>query len=151
MDVKKTDLRMSLLMGASMSLILSRVGLLSAGRFTVGDFLKSFIISFPISLVLGLIIPGKKICDALIAKCNLVRESVSARMLEAFVMDLIYSPVMTFVMVYLAYRRAVSHGARIPFGPMLLKSELISFAVGFVLNYVMTPVFVRLVMRGNRR
>ena len=149
MDMKKIGMKMSLLMGLSMSFVLSRIGLLSSGKFTVGEFLKSFIISFLISMVIGLIIPMKKISDSLLVKFNAKAGTTKARVIEALVSDVLYSPLMTFIMVYMAYRQATSHGAKIPFGPMLLKSEIISFIAAFVLAYVLSPVFLKLLMKGN--
>ena len=149
MDMKKAGREMSLLMGLSMSCILTLIGLLSAGKFTVPGFLMSFLISFVVSVIIGMIIPMKNISDGLLKKFNLKAGTLKARVLEALVSDVLYSPLMTFVMVYLAYRQAVAHGARISFGPMLLKSEIISFIAAFVLSFVLTPVFMKFVMKKN--
>ena len=149
MDMKKAGCQMSLLMGFSMSCILTLIGLLSAGKFTVIGFLSSLLISFVVSVIIGMIIPMKNISDGLLKKFNLKAGTLKARVLEALVSDVLYSPLMTFVMVYLAYRQAVAHGARISFGPMLLKSEIISFIAAFVLSFVLTPVFMKFVMKKN--
>lgn len=141
---------MSLLMGLSMSCILTLVGMLSAGQFTIPGFLKSFLISFVISMCVGLIIPMKKVSDWVLKKCEARPGTLKARVLEALVSDVLYSPLMTLVMVYLAYRQATSHGARITFGPMLLKSELISFVAAFILSFILMPVFMSLVIKRNR-
>ena len=149
MNMKKIGLKMSLLMGLAMSFVLSRIGLLSSGKFTVTDFLKSFVISFVISLIIGLLIPMKKISDWLLNRFNAKPGTMKARIIEALVSDVLYSPLMTFIMVYMAYRRATAHGARIPFGPMLLKSEIISFIAAFILSFVLTPIFLKILMKGN--
>ncbi len=140
---------MSLLMGLSMSFILTIVGLLTAGQFTVPGFLKSFLISFVVSMIIGLIIPMRKVSNKVLKKLDARPGTLKARILEALVSDVLYSPLMTLVMVYLAYREATSHGARIPFGPMLLKSEIISFIVAFILSFILTPVFMKTVMKKN--
>lgn len=149
MDMKKVGHEMSLLMGLSMSFILTIVGMLTAKRFTVPGFIKSFLISFVISMIIGLIIPMKKVSDGVLRKCETKPGTLKARILEALVSDVLYSPLMTLVMVYLAYREATSHGARIPFGLMLLKSEIISFITAFILSFILTPVFMKIVMKRN--
>ncbi len=147
--MKKVGREMSLLMGFSMSCILTMVGLLTAKRFTVPGFIKSFLISFVISMIIGLIIPMKKVSDGVLRKCEAKPGTMKARILEALVSDILYSPLMTLVMVYMAYREATSHGASIPFGPMLLKSEIISFITAFILSFILTPVFMKTVMKRN--
>ena len=134
-------------MGGTMSFVLSLIGMLSAARFTVPGFLKSFLISFSISVVLGMLVPIKKISDSLMKKSNLKPGTLKARLLEALVADVAYSPVMTFIMVYMAYRQASAHGAKIAFGPMLLKSECISFLAAFILSFVITPLYTKLVFK----
>ena len=91
----------------------------------------------------------KKVSDGVLRKCDAKPGTLKARILEALVSDVLYSPLMTLVMVYLAYREAASHGARIPFGPMLLKSEIISFITAFILSFILTPVFMKIVMKRN--
>lgn len=150
MNMKKIGQRMSLLMGLSMSCVLTLVGLLSAGKFTVQGFLSGFAVSFVVSMIIGLIIPMKKVSDAVTGRCNRKPGTLKARLLEALVSDVLYSPLMTFIMVYIAWRQATAHGARIPLGPMLLKSEIISFIAAFILSFVLTPVFMNILMRKNR-
>lgn len=147
--MKKVGREMSLLMGLSMSCILTMVGMLTAKRFTVPGFIKSFLISFVISMIIGIIIPMKKVSDGVLRKCDAKPGTMKARILEALVSDILYSPLMTLVMVYMAYREATSHGARIPFGPMLLKSEIISFITAFILSFILTPVFMKTVMKRS--
>ena len=147
--MKKVGREMSLLMGLSMSCILTMVGMLTAKRFTVPGFIKSFLISFVISMIIGIIIPMKKVSDGVLRKCDAKPGTMKARILEALVSDILYSPLMTLVMVYMAYLEATSHGARIPFGPMLLKSEIISFITAFILSFILTPVFMKTVMKRS--
>ena len=150
MDMKKTGQKISLLMGLSMSCVLTLVGLLSAGKFSVQGFLSGFAVSFIVSMIIGLIIPMKKVSDAVTGRFNRLPGTLKARLLEALVSDVLYSPLMTFIMVYIAWRQATAHGARIPLGPMLLKSEIISFIAAFILSFVLTPVFMNMLMRKNR-
>ena len=149
MDMKKAGMKMSLLMGGTMSFVLSFIGLLSSGRFTIIGFLKNFLISFAIGALLGTIVPMKKISDRLIDRLDLERGSVKARIIESLVSALVFSPLMTFIMVYMAYSQAVAHGARLSFWPMLLRSEIISAICAFVLSFIISPVYARLIF-GNR-
>ena len=151
MDTRKAGIRMGLMMGGTISFVNSLIGTLSSGRFTLGGFLLSFLVSFLVSFGLGLLVPIKRISDALIRKMGLKLGTLKARLLEALVSDLVYSPLMTFVMVYLAYSQAVAHGARIAFGPMLLKSECISFVSAFILSFVLSPIYSRLAFRNIER
>ena len=70
MNMKKIGQQMSLLMGLSMSCVLTLVGLLSAGKFTVQGFLSGFAVSFVVSMIIGLIIPMKKVSDVVIGMLN---------------------------------------------------------------------------------
>ncbi|MBQ1477141.1 MAG: hypothetical protein IIZ33_03240, partial [Erysipelotrichaceae bacterium] len=141
MNNQKAGLKMSLLMGLMMSFSLSLIGLLSAGRFTLSGFFTNFLISFLISFLLGMILPVRKI--AMKTSAPFPPGSLKARAVEALISDLLYTPLMTFVMVYISYRQAVSHGAQIPFGPMLLKSELISIFFAFFLIFFLSPVLMK--------
>ncbi len=145
MNNQKAGLKMSLLMGLMMSFSLSLIGLLSAGRFTLSGFLVNFLTSFVISFLLGMILPVRKI--AMKAAGAFPPGSLKSRAVEALVSDLLYTPLMTFVMVYISYRQAVSHGAKIPFGPMLLKSELISIFFAFFLIFFLSPVLMKIAFK----
>ena len=151
MDNRKMGRMMGILMGGTISFVNSLIGTLSSGRFTFGLFLNSFLISFVISQILGLIVPIKKISDFLIQKMNCQPGTWKARIIDALVTDLVYSPLMTFIMVYMAYSQATAHGAKIPFGPMLLRSECISFVVAFFLGLFLSPVYLKLLMNGNKK
>ena len=146
-DMKIAGMKISLLMGLTMSFCLSLIGMLSSGQFTVPGFLKSFAISFVISTVLGLLLPIKKISTSLCKKHGLAPGSVKGRIVDALITDLLYSPIMTLIMVYMAWKQATSHGARIPFGGMLLKAEIISFVAAFILGYAVAPVYESLIMK----
>ncbi len=147
MNRNDAGLKMNLLMGATMSFALSLIGLLSSGNFTVPGFAKNFLISFALSFLLGSLIPMRKITDALLKKRELSPFSLPARALSALISALAYSPAMTLLMVFLAYRQAVSHGATIPFLPMLLRSELISLVASFLLSFLITPLYTKLIFK----
>jgi len=73
---------------------------------------------------------------------------LKTRLFEALINDLMMSPLMTLIMVSIAHRLAVSHGARIPFMGMLVRSEIISFIAAYFLIFFLTPVFVKIAMKG---
>ena len=144
MEMKKAGQKMSLMMGLSMSFILSMTGLLSSGQFTLRSFLMNFILSFAVSMILGIFIPMRKISDSLVGRFGLQRGTLKTRLFETLVSDLMYTPVMTFVMVFLAWSNATSHGAKIPFLPMILRSEIVSLIVAYFLIFLLTPVFMKI-------
>ena len=138
---------MGLLMGCALSFMMSIIGTLSSGRFSFISFLTSFIVSFLISQVITNILPIRKITESAVKKAGLRPGTMKHRLLETLVSDLLLTPFMTLVMVYIAYRQAVSQGARIPFGPMLLRSELISIVCAYVLIFALTPLFMKMLLR----
>ncbi len=147
MNKKKAGQLIGVLMGLTMSFCLSLIGMVSAGQFSIPGFLKSFVISFLISLLLGLLIPVRKISTSLVRKHGLKPGSLKARLVESLVTTVTYSPVMTLIMVWMAWKQAVSQGARIPFGAMLVKSELISLVAAFLISLVAAPLWTSLVMK----
>lgn len=141
---------MNLLMSLTMSLAMSLTGNLSSGSFTLPAFLKNFLISFPLSLLIGVLLPMKKISDALMEKLSLKAESVKGRCLSSLVSSLGYTPVMCFVMVYLAYRSALAHGVKLNFLGMLPRSMAVSLAVAFVLSFLIAPVYAKRLFKKGK-
>ena len=146
--MKLAERKMSLLMGLTMSFALSLTGLVSAGQFTVRAFLINFAISFVISMVIGLLVPMGRVNASLCGRLGLRQGGIHARLFESLISDLIYTPVITFCMVTLAYRQAVSHGAPLRYGPMLGRSMVISLVAGYVIIFLVTPLFMRAAMKG---
>ena len=95
--MKKAGLLISVLMGLTMSFCLSLIGLLSAGQFTLPGFLKNFLISFAVSLLLGQLIPVRRISDSLLKKHQLKPGTIKARLVESLVTTVTYSPIMTLI------------------------------------------------------
>ena len=149
--MKRIGRQMGLLMGASIGLVNSLVGNLSSGRFTVSGFLISFLISFAISQILGRFVPVRKISESLLKKANARPGTGKGRVIEALVTTLVYSPVMTFVMILIAYLRARSHGVQLPFGMMLLRSECISIVSSFILSYLLSPIYMNFLIKANKK
>ena len=111
--------------------------------------LIGFLISFVISQIVTRIIPVRKITEAAVKKCSFPQGSLKQRLLETLISNIFYSPIMTFIMVFIAYRQASAHGAKIPFGPMMLRSQVISFIASFVLIYFITPVYQKIIFERN--
>lgn len=147
--MKKIGLQMSVLMGVSLSFCLSLSGNALSGHFTMQGFAISFAASTALSLLIGFAVPVKplsdKICDALSLRPRTLPRSVA----ESLVSDCVYTPLITLLMVFLAWKSASAHGAHIPFAPMFLHSLATSMIIGFVLILILMPVFLRLVFRMN--
>ena len=147
--MKKVGREMSLLMGTTLSFFLSLTGNLSSGKFTFSGFFISFLASLAISLIIGFLVPMSKVNASLDKKLGLKPGKLSTRLFESLVSDLIYTPLITVAMVTLAYRRAVSHGAKLSYLPMLGRSLVISLLVGYVLIFVFMPFFLKIVLKRN--
>ncbi|WP_051688586.1 hypothetical protein [Butyrivibrio sp. AE2032] len=146
----KVGRAMSIRMGIAMSFCLSLVGTLTSGHFTPIGFVISFVISSIISLLIGFIIPMGKVSEGARAKAKLERGSIKARLLETFISDLIYTPVITLAMVFFAYKMAMKQSggaAQLNFWGMFLSSLAICFVAGFILIFLVQPIFMKGVMK----
>ena len=147
--MRKVSIEMSLLMGVTLSLFLSLTGTLSSGHFTIPDFLLSFAVSFIISLIIGFLVPMHKVTSALDKKLGIKPNTLSARLFNSLVSNIIYTPVISFCMVTMAYLIATSHGAKLPYVPMLVKSLILTFIVGYILIFIFMPLYMKLVFKRN--
>ena len=149
-NYKKIGRGMSIRMALLMSFFLSLVGTLTSGHFTVVGFLLSFVVSTIISLLIGLIVPMGKVTEGACRKVGLKPRTIGNRLLSSLISDLIYTPLMTFCMVFMAYKMAMiqSHGmAQLNFLKMFLPSLAITFVVGYVLIFIFTPIFMGQLMK----
>ncbi len=146
--MRKIGMKMSICMGITLSFFLSLVGVSTSGHFTIPGWIVSFIISTVISLVIGFFVPMKKVSDAVLTRFNMQPGRLSSRLLEALISDLIYTPVITFCMVFAAYKKAVSMGAPVRFLPMFLSSLAVCMVVGFILIFIFMPFYMKLII-GN--
>ncbi|MBQ9037475.1 MAG: hypothetical protein IJ115_08485 [Erysipelotrichaceae bacterium] len=149
--MKKAAMKMSIMMSVTMSFVLSLVGNLSSGRFTLPGWLTGFLISLVIGLVIGFVVPMRKTSTSLIKKANAPQGGLKARVIESAVSSLLYTPLMTFIMVFMAYKNATAHGAMLKFGPMLLRSEFISIIVAFILSFIITPIYTKIAFKDVKR
>ena len=146
--MKNPHFKMSLLMSITLSFFLSLTGLLSSMQFTFPAFFSNFVISLIISMMIGIFVDMKKITDSFEKKCNIPPRTMKARVFDTFLSDLIYTPIMTVCMVTMAYVQATKHGARLFYPAMLFKSLVISMIVGYLLIFIFTPLFVKIVFKG---
>ncbi len=148
--MKVVGRKMAIRMGILMSFALSLVGTLTSGHFTPVGFLLSFIVSSIISLIIGFLVPVGKITNDFCVKRNLIRGTFAERCVSSLISDLIYTPIITLAMVFLAYTIAMkmSGGAAgLVFLPMFLKSLIICFVVAFILIFVVQPILMRQIMK----
>ncbi len=102
-------------MGVTMSICLSFVGnfmgFLQSGKFSLVGYLISVSISTVISVIIGLLIPMKKIGDAAVRAAELKPFTVKAKLLEALISDCIYTPILTASMVAYEYFTMRAHAS----------------------------------------
>ncbi|MBQ9605302.1 MAG: hypothetical protein IJR45_07805 [Firmicutes bacterium] len=147
--MRSAGIKMSLLMGVTLSFFLSLTGLLSSGKFTVMGFVSSFFVSLIISIVIGFLVPMKKVSESLSKKFGIKPRTLGARLFDSLVSDIIYTPVISFCMVTLAYIGATRQGAQISYLPMLLKSLVLTLIVGYVLIFIFMPIYVKMCFKSE--
>ena len=147
--MRKIGLQMSVLMGVSLSFCLSLSGNALSGHFTMKGFVISFAASTALSLLIGFAVPVKPLSDRICDALSLRPRSIPRSIAESLVSDFLYTPLITLLMVFLAWKSASVHGAQIPFAPMFLHSLVTSMIIGFVLILMLMPVFLRIVLKMN--
>ena len=149
MEMKKIGQKMSILMGVTLSFCLSLTGNLSSGHFSLIGFVTSFLISLVISLLIGFLVPMRRVEESLCGRLGLKDRSLGKRCFTALISDVIYTPIITVVMVTMAYKQATAHGAQMPYLPMLLKSLLLCMVIGYVLIFVFEPFFLKMLLKRS--
>ncbi|MBO4523566.1 MAG: hypothetical protein J5723_02685 [Ruminococcus sp.] len=152
MDMKKVGIIMTLLMGVTLSFCLSLTGnLTSEDGFKLIPFLVSFAVSTVISILIGFVVPMRKIESGAVKAMGLKERSLPANIISSLISDLIYTPVITLSMIVLARRMAMKmsngHAQLPPFAIMFLKSLIISFVVAFLIILIVTPIYIKLSMK----
>ena len=145
-NMKKIGRKMSICMALTLSFFLSLIGMISSGHFEPVGWIINFAASAVISLIIGFLIPIKKVTDSASAKFNLQPGRFSTRCFESLICDLIFTPFITLCMILLAYSRIARTGAR--FLPMFFPALGICMAAGFFLILIFTPLFLRIIV-GN--
>ncbi len=152
--MKKVGIEMSILMGITLSIFLSIANVIAAGRFNIINLILNILIASVVSISIGLVVPMGKLNLTLDKSLGFKPGSLPARLVEAFVSDLIYTPVVSIIMIIFNYIRVTTHlpkevRATIPFAPMLAKGLIVSFLVGYVLIFFIQPVFMKIVFKRN--
>lgn len=160
--MRKIGFKMNILMGISLSFSLSLIGLLSSGHFQIMAWLVSFALSTLLSFFIGFCLPVRKVSMFFCKKCGLQEHSLPALALESLISDIFYTPLITFLMVFLAYtgakkqiEAAIANGApaeimnQLNFLPMFLHSLLISMIVGYILIFILQPLYLKILI-GKR-
>lgn len=137
---------MNLLMGFTMSLVLSLTGTLVGGHFTIPSWLVSFGASFVLSLIIGFIIPIKPLCDCLSKVFHIKEKSFGKNLFDSFISDTIYTPLMSAAMVFLA-RTTIPVEHRPPFLALYTPSLIATFVVGLVVIFIVQPLFLKMLMK----
>ncbi|MBP5280236.1 MAG: hypothetical protein J6Z03_07105 [Erysipelotrichaceae bacterium] len=145
---KEFSRRMSICMGIIMSLCLSTAGLLTARAFSLPSLLLNLVISYAIVRGIDHFIDIGALAVDVPNKMDVDPNSLQGRFLRALITDVIYTPLMTIVMVSIGYYRATSHGAQIPYVPMLMKSMLLTFTLSFLICFFIMPVVEKLILKG---
>ena len=148
--MKNAGIKMSLLMGVTLSFFLSLTGTLSSGKFVLPSFLTTFAASFVISLIIGLIVPMRKVESGAVRACGLKEHTLPARLVSSLVSDLIYTPVITLAMILLVRKMASAHGEKLPpFGVMFGSSLILSLLVAYVIIFIVTPIYVKVCFKNS--
>ena len=149
-NMRLVGIKMNILMGVSMSFILSLVGTVTGGHFSAVSWGVSFMISLVISLVIGFVVPIKKVGDMACKKCKVVPESMKGSLISGFISDLIYTPLITVIMVIVMLKNAAKHapaGAVPPVARVLPGSLVVCFAVGYIVIIIIQPLFLKMLMK----
>ena len=146
--MKEYAKKMSLCMGIMMSLSLTAIGLISANAFTPVSFLFNFGVSFGIMSIVGRFFDAGMISMNILQKNGIDRGSLKGRLIQSLIIDLVYSPIMTFVMITLSYLIGKSQSVKLPpYIPMLIRGLLVSFVAAFFLCLIFTPIFEKILMK----
>ncbi len=150
-NMKKVGMRIGMMMGAVLSFFQALAGLLSAGHFTLPAFLSSFVVSMLVSWGISCLVPVHRLSRGASRKCGFAPGTLKARLVETLVSDLIFTPVMCFFNIFLAWRNASAHGAPARLLPMYLRALPLSLALGYVLVFIFTPICVRLAVKSSQQ
>ena len=148
--MKKISREMGIRMGIVMSFFLSLTGTLISGHVSIFRILINFIISTVISLLIGLVVPMGRITEAAATALKLRRGSVAEKLVNCFISDLFYTPLITFIMVFIGYKVAMIQSggkAQLNFLAMFLPPLIICLIMGFALIYFFQPRFMKQLLK----
>lgn len=139
-NMKKKGMLVSVCMSITISLCLSLFGTLTSGHFTVKGWLISFAVTTVLSIIIGLVVPHRKISAGICDKHN-IKQPFKKLLIESAVSDLIYTIPLTIVSVLMA----TAH-APVPIVPIIIKSLITSLIFGYFVIMIFQPLFVRLII-----
>lgn len=142
--MRLVNFEISLLVGGILSFSLSLIGNLTSGQFEVHAWLTGFLVSLVISVVVGLLVPMPRISMLMHKKFQ--KTPFVGYLLETLISDLIYTPVICYLMVLLAWFRS---GRHFPFAIGFFRSLGVTFVAGYVLIFVLVPLIKRLIFHLN--
>ena len=158
-NMKKIGLMMSLYMSLVMSVFMTITGVCTGmlpnvikgnvpPQALIGSIISGFIISFVISMLIGIIIPMHKVTRG--ATKNM-KPGLGKKCIETLLSDLIYTPLISIVMVAFAYIQNQQKGiSGPPYIVMLIPSLIACFIVGYILIFIFQPMFMRSLMKKYR-
>lgn len=136
--MKKRAIIYSLLMSITISFCLSLFGTVTSGRFTMIGWLISFAASTLVSIIIGFVVPMKKITGWIHSS---ISKAPVAFLITGLISDIIYTPIITALMIALAIRNAP-----VSFLSLYPKSLLGSFLVGYICILICQALFAKLLM-----
>lgn len=95
------------------------------------------------SFGIGIIVPIPKVNAALARKFKLQPGAPKTHFVESVVSNLIYTPLITTVMVLFVYFAMMPEGHKPPFLPMFIHSQIVCFIVAQVLILIFVPIIVK--------
>lgn len=151
--MKKTMILMHVFIGFLMSLVLSLVGTLRGGHFTLPSWIVAFLISFLIALIISFMIPVKKLADSFCDKLKVDILSFKGILAGSVIFDLIFTPVISFIMVSTMRRFAAMHapeGSLPPFGVIIVPQILSSMIIGYVVIVIAQIIFNKCIDKKDK-
>ncbi len=136
---------MNIVMGLTLSFCLSLLGVLTSEKgFTLPGFLVSFAVSFVISLFIGFSVRVGMIEGMICGMAGLKEGTAGARVLGSVVSDLIYTPLITFCMVLMAWFMA---NKQFHLGSTFFKSLVMSLIAAFVIIFIVKPLYLKMAVK----
>ena len=149
-NMRVVGIKMNILMGFTMSIILSLVGTLTSGHFSVPSWIISFVVSLVISLIIGFLVPIKKLGDMVCNKLNVKPESMKGNLVSGIVSNLIYTPLITIIMVTVMLGNAAKHapaGAVPPVSRVLPGSLAVTLIIGYIVIIIVQPIYLKMLLK----
>ena len=142
-QMKTVGRLVSIFMGLSITLVMSILGPLKSGHITAPAVLVSFLCGSILSTAIALLVPIKKISDSACGKIHVNPEGFVGRIISSLIGDVVFTPLMTFAMVFMNYKRAKMVDPNLVFGKMFIGNFIFSFIIAFFLVLIFIPLFIK--------